>query len=170
MNHVLTKTTYLEMFAPPATVLDAPPIDGTRIERLHAPTVNDYRFLYNGVGLMYQWVNRNLMPDDELARIVRDELVEIDVLCVGEQTAGYVELDRRRSDEIEIAYFGLFSDFIGWGLGKYFLSWAVNRAWSFGPRRVWVHTCDLDHPAALPNYLRAGFSIYDERIVEQVVL
>ena len=101
MNHVLTKTTYLEMFAPPATVLNAPPIDGTRIERLHAPTVNDYRFLYNGVGLMYQWVNRNLMPDDELARIVRDELVEIDVLCVGEQTAGYVELDRRRSDEIE---------------------------------------------------------------------
>ena len=67
------------------------------------------------------------------------------------------------------AYFGLFPAFIGKGLGKYLLAWALDRAWSFNPRRVWVHTCDLDHPAALPNYLRAGFTVYDETVVEQIV-
>jgi GNAT superfamily N-acetyltransferase len=169
VKRILTKTTYLEMLAPPATAVMAPPIVGTRIERRHAPTVAAYRFLYNGVGRAYTWVDRNLMPDDELLRIVADELVEIDVLYVGEETAGYVELDRRTAGQIELAYFGLFPDFVGRGLGKYLLSWAVARAWSFKPRRVWVHTCDLDHAAALPNYLKAGFSIYDEKIVEQVI-
>ena len=26
-----------------------------------------------------------------------------------------------------------------------------------GARRVWLHTCTLDNPAALPNYLKRGF-------------
>ena len=58
---------------------------------------------------------------------------------------------------MELASFGLVPAFIGQGLGSYFLAWAVNRAWQREPRRVWVHTCSLDHPAALPAYVRAGF-------------
>ena len=168
MKRVLTKTTYLELLSPTAMVLP-PPIAGTRIERLEAPTVAAYRLLYNGVGRAYHWVDRNLMPDDVLLRIIVNELVEINVLYVNDQTAGYVELDRRTPGEIELAYFGLFPSFVGKGLGKYLLSWAVSRAWSFRPRRVWVHTCDLDHAAALPTYLQAGFSIYDEKLLEQVI-
>ena len=51
-------------------------------------------------------------------------------------------------------------EFIGQGLGRYFIQWAVDKAWSYGPRRLWLHTCTLDHPRALPNYLKAGFAIY----------
>jgi GNAT superfamily N-acetyltransferase len=80
-----------------------------------------------------------------------------------------VELDRRTPGEIELAYFGLFPQFIGNGLGKYLLAWALRQAWSYGPRRVWVHTCDLDHEAALPTYLNAGFTVYAEKMVEQAV-
>jgi hypothetical protein len=168
MKCVLARTTYLEMLSPP-TAAPAPSPAGTRIERLREPTLATYRHLYNGVGGAYNWVDRNLMPDDALLRIITDELVEIDVLYSGNQTAGYVELDRRTPGEIELAYFGLFPNFIGRGLGKYFLSWALVRAWSLQPRRVWVHTCDLDHVAALPNYMQACFAIYEEKFVEQMV-
>jgi GNAT superfamily N-acetyltransferase len=53
-------------------------------------------------------------------------------------------------------------DFIGQGLGKYFLQWTIDKAWGYQPRRFWLHTCTLDHPAALPNYQKAGFAIYHE--------
>lgn len=53
-------------------------------------------------------------------------------------------------------------EFIGQGLGKFFLRWAIERAWGYAPRRLWLHTCSLDHPAALPNYLKAGFAVFKE--------
>jgi len=37
------------------------------------------------------------------------------------------------------------------------LSAAAERAWSLGASRVWLHTCTLDYPIALPNYLARGF-------------
>ena len=33
---------------------------------------------------------------------------------------------------------------------------AIREAWTGGTKRVWVHTCDLDGPAALPNYRARG--------------
>jgi GNAT superfamily N-acetyltransferase len=62
-----------------------------------------------------------------------------------------------RDDSIEIAYFGLMPEFVGQGLGKYLLARAVEAAWAEKPSRVWLHTCTLDHPSALPNYLKRGF-------------
>lgn len=135
-----------------------------RVERLQRPSVEEYRFLYDSVGRGYRWVDRNLMPDDDLRRIIQDERVEIHVLRVAGGPAGYAELDCRNPREIELAYFGLFPGFTGRGLGKWFLAWALDAAWSRRPDRVWVHTCDLDHPAALPLYLKAGFSVYDVRL------
>ena len=61
---------------------------------------------------------------------------------------------------MEIAYFGLAPGAIGLGLGKHLLSCAVRDAWAAGPSRVWVHTCTLDHPHALPNYQTRGFTVY----------
>jgi GNAT superfamily N-acetyltransferase len=58
-------------------------------------------------------------------------------------------------------------EFIGQGLGKYFLRWAVERAWEYRPRRLWLHTCTLDHPAALPNYLKAGFVLFKEEMTRR---
>jgi hypothetical protein len=63
--------------------------------------------------------------------------------------------------------FGLIREFIGQGLGKYFLQWTIDKAWSYSPKRFWLHTCTKDHPAALPNYLKAGFAIYKEEVKGQ---
>ncbi len=101
-----------------------------------------------------------------MARIIHDPRDEVHVLCVAGVPAGFVELDRRVEGEIEITQFGLMPEFIGQQLGPYFLQWAVHKAWSFrpGPKRLWLHTCTDDHPAALRTYLRAGFSVFKEEV------
>ena len=168
MPVIPTKTTYLEMFRMPTCERCAPSAH-VSVERWHAPTVEQYRQLYRGVGERLHWVDRLLMPEEQLRAILNDLCVEVYVLSVAGETAGYSELDRRSDNEIELAYFGLFPPFIGQGLGKFFLNWTLQQAWSHKPRRVWVHTCDLDHPAALPTYLKAGFQVYDERLIQQLV-
>ena len=72
------------------------------------------------------------------------------------------------SDEVELVQFGLTPEFIGQGLGKWFLQWTIDRAWSYEPTRFWLHTCTKDHPAALPNYLKAGFTIYKETVKDEL--
>jgi GNAT superfamily N-acetyltransferase len=96
-----------------------------------------------------------------------DPLNEVHVLHADGTPAGFVEFDRRVADEVEIVQFGLLPEFIGVGLGKWFLRWAIDRAWGYGPRRLWLHTCTLDHPAALPNYLKAGFTLYKEAMTSR---
>ncbi|MEE8452020.1 MAG: GNAT family N-acetyltransferase [Thermoguttaceae bacterium] len=166
MKTIPVRTTYLEMVARPTH--DTPP-PGERIEVIHAlrPTIGFYRFLYDAVGRDFQWVDRTMMSDEALGAIVHDDRVEVHVLYAHGTPAGYAELDRREDGQIELAYFGIMPEFRGKGFGRYFLDWAVAKAWSYGPERVWVHTCELDHPAALPIYLAAGFTVYDERILDQ---
>jgi GNAT superfamily N-acetyltransferase len=126
-----------------------------------------YRFLYDAVGKQFRWLSRRKMSDEELAAILDDPRNELHVLHVDGTPAGFAELDRRRADEIELTQFGLMSDFIGQGLGKWFLQWAVDKAWSYGPKRFWLHTCTFDHPAALPNYTKAGFVLYKQETIRR---
>jgi ribosomal protein S18 acetylase RimI-like enzyme len=73
--------------------------------------------------------------------------------------AGYVEL-RQQVDSTEIAYFGLRPEYFGMGLGKHLLSYGIQQAWDGGANRLWVHTCNLDGPYALDNYIKRGFRVY----------
>ncbi len=154
--------TYLEMAARPATAPRRPPVAGAPLSliRLYEPTVGYYRYIQHTVGDPWLWWERKAMSDAELAEIIGDEAVEIYVLSVGGVPAGFVELDfRAMPDRAEIAYFGLFEDFIGRGLGGYLLDWSVHCAWNRtpGPTLLTVNTCTLDHPGALPAYQKAGF-------------
>ena len=154
------EVTYLEMRAPPAGPAMASPFAGVEIACVAAPTVAFYRFLYDNVGEPWLWGERRRWSDAEVAAVVRHELVELRVLYVGGQPAGYAELDRRVAGEVELAYFGILPEFIGKKLGPFLLDDALRRAWSYSPARVWVNTCTLDHPAALGVYKRAGFEVY----------
>src|SRR5205085_12209943 len=128
------------------------------------PTIAYYRFLYDAVGSRWQWLSRKKLNDEQLAAIIHNPRDEVHVLHVEGVPAGFAELDRRVEGEIELVQFGLVPEFIGQGVGRYFLHWAIDRAWSYGPRRFWLHTCSKDHPAALPNYLKAGFAVYREEV------
>ena len=159
--------TYLEMRAPPARPPAPLPRSTSKIALLRAanPTVGFYRYLYNAVGAPWRWYERNQLADKDLAAIIGDTRVEIYVLYCDGAPAGYAELDLRKKGEIELAYFGLIPDYIGRGLGAYMLDWAIDAAWTRGPGRVWVHTCTLDHPAALAVYQKAGFVPYVQETV-----
>jgi GNAT superfamily N-acetyltransferase len=159
------KTTYLQMFAAPQRVV-APPRDGAILVHARRPSVAYYRFLYDAVGREYDWTSRKKLSDAELAALLNDPRLEVQVLMVNGVAAGFAELDRRTDGEIELVQFGLMPEFIGQGWGRYFLHWTIERAFSCQPRRFWLHTCTNDHPAALPNYLKAGFAIYKEVIRE----
>ncbi len=157
---------YLEMLAHSYRSLPAPR-GGLTVLRVPSPTVEYYRSLYNAVGKDFYWLSRRKMSDEALAAIIGDPGNELHVLHVEGAPAGFAELDRRQSNEIELVQFGLMPAFIGQGLGKWFLQWAIDQAWSYKPRRFWLHTCTLDHPAALPNYLKAGFVLFKEEVVRR---
>jgi len=155
-------TTYVQMLTHPCRPV-SPPLAGITVRHVPQPTVEFYRQIYDAVGGQWNWSSRKMLPDSELARIIGDPLVEIHVLSVADRQAGFAELDRRQPGEIELKQFGLVAEFIGQGLGKYFLQWVIDKAFSYEPKRFWLHTCTDDHPAALPNYLKAWFEVYDVR-------
>lgn len=157
---------YLEMLAPVCRLIPAPR-DGLSVLHVPSPTVPYYRSLYNAVGQKFYWLSRRKMSDDALAMLLGDPQVELHVLQVNGVPAGFAELDRRRPQEIELVQFGLLPEFIGQGLGKWFLQWTIDQAWSYEPKRFWLHTCTLDHPAALPNYLNSGFVQYKQEAIRR---
>ena len=157
---------YLEMLAPSHRPVEAAR-DGLTVFHVESPTVPFYRFLYQTVGEEFSWLSRRKLSDEALAAIIGDPRDELHVLHVDGTPAGYAELDRRQADEIELVQFGLMPDFIGQGLGKWFLQWTIDKAWSYEPKRFWLHTCTLDHPAALPNYLKAGFVLFKQETIQR---
>ena len=157
-----TVVTYLEM-TEPAPASRPWPAGGFRIERLVRPSVRFYRYLYDAVGADWLWIERKFEPDATLEAELHDPLVEVHLLTEGGVPAGYGELDRRRAGEVKLQYFGLVPEAVGRGLGRWFLEQITARAWRSHPARVWVHTCDLDHPRALANYEAGGFRIYDRK-------
>ena len=164
-------THWLEMPARPAALAVAAPPDGVQIVRAHRSSPRFYRYLYDGVGDPWHWYDRRRMSHDELAAILDDDRVEVHVLWDRGVPAGYAELDRRVPGEVELAYFGLFPEAIGRKLGPWLLRWAIAEAWRPADvTRVWVHTCTLDHPAALAVYLAAGFAKRQETRHRQTIL
>ena len=157
---------YLEMLAPSERKVPAPR-DGLTVLHAQKPSVPYYRFLYDAVGKDYNWLSRRKLSDDDLATIIQDPLNEVHVLHVDGSPAGFAELDRRQADEVELVQFGLMGAFIGQGLGMWFLQWTIDKVWSYGPKRFWLHTCTLDHPAAVPTYNKAGFVQFREEKIRR---
>ena len=148
----------------PAELAAAPLETAGRVEQVHQCPVSFHRFLYREVGRNYHWRDRLTWSDSQVRDYLDDPAVTLHVLYVRGSPAGYFELRMDPERSVEIAYFGLLPEFIGRGLGKGLLSEAVKAAWARGAGRVWLHTCTLDDPAALPNYLKRGFKPFkDER-------
>jgi GNAT superfamily N-acetyltransferase len=152
--------TYLEMTARPQRPPVSAPPGKLALMRAEPCSVSYYRYLFAAVGEPWLWFERRVLSDDQLAALIQPPEIEISVLYVGGVPAGYFELDRSHPHDVELAYFGLVTPFIGRGYGAYLLQAGVDSAWQRNARRVWVHTCTYDHPRALGGYQRAGFVVY----------
>lgn len=172
MTSLTTTVTYLEMTAPSDLVARRVEDPRVTLVEVRGCTNSFYLYLYTEVGRQYHWVERRRWSAERLAAQLADPSVRIWVLTYDGCPAGYVELQRDAEGGVEIAYFGLLPEFLGKGLGKHLLTVAVETAWSLDPTpdRVWLHTCTLDAPQALPNYVGRGFRIYktEEEVIETI--
>lgn len=157
-------TTWLEMTAPPPP-RPRPERADLHLRHVERPDLTWYRDLYRRVGREWLWFSRLTMPDEALRAILWDPGVEVHALQHAGRDQGLLELDRCRLPDIELAFFGLVPELVGQGAGRWLMAQALDLAWRHRPRRFWVHTCTLDHPAALDFYLRSGFRPY-KRAVE----
>jgi GNAT superfamily N-acetyltransferase len=123
------------------------------------------RFLYQYVGGPWQWTDKLKLSDEAWKAYVEDPGLRTWVAYFRGSIAGYFELHAAQDGNTEIAYFGLAPDFIGKGFGGYLLSQAIKNAWEIDTtKRVWVHTCTLDHPSALNNYKARGLKLYKTEV------
>lgn len=149
--------TYLELQTPEQLRGAPTPDPSVRFVRRGVITTQQYRRLYGAVGHRWHWHDRDAWSDEMLAAHLARSDVSVWECLVGDDSAGYFELLRCTDGSAEIAYFGLADEFIGKGIGKAMLTRAVEEAFALQPARVWLHTCTLDSPHALPNYLARGF-------------
>jgi len=164
------RVVYLELRTAPAPTR---PRRGPETIRLETMAAADYLVLYRRVGDPLRWDTRLKMPIGELESLLAGASLHIYVLRGGEvppgpehargagsRPLGFCEFDRTSFPEIELKHFGLVPEAQGRGLGSWLLSTALGREWGSGAARIWLHTDEWDHPAAVPVYRRAGFEVY----------
>lgn len=156
--------TFMRMRHPPQHPAPSLP-DGWQLEVIK-PTLAQYRYLQSHVGREYCWWMRQAASDADLTAFLQQDTSEIGLLKQGDTPRGFYELDLRNPQQVNLAYFGLFPDAIGMGVGRAFLAQVVQKAWSYAPLEVLVNTCTADHPRALPYYKDIGFETV--RSVEEI--
>ena len=124
------------------------------------------KFFYKNVGKNHHWVDRLVWTEKQWIEYVSDKKVKTYVLKFKEDLAGYFELILySNKNEVEIAYLGLLEEYQNQKLGSYLLSSAIKNSFLNKPKRVWVHTCSLDHHNALKNYIARGMKIFKTETV-----
>ncbi|MEO7277022.1 MAG: GNAT family N-acetyltransferase [Sphingomicrobium sp.] len=164
-GQVAAVVTWLEMVERPEPADIPSPL---RLIRIEQPRLDHYRALFRLVGAPWLWFSRLAMGDEALAAIVHDPAVHLfTIVDEAEAEVGMIELDFRQSGQCELSFVGLVPELSGKGHGRWLLGEALRHAWAGdGVERVHVHTCTLDHPAALGAYRRAGFIAF-KRSVER---
>ena len=138
-------------------LVDAPRPDGAGLEVIGDARPDLSEEFYRRVGHDWSWVDRLDWASEQWREWVDRPEHHLIVCRLDGADAGYAELEQQGDGQVEIAYFGLLPGAIGKGLGGWLLARVIECAWRLpGTTRVWVHTCDLDGPGALPNYRARG--------------
>ena len=137
--------------------------DEFEILKINPPDFQLNKFFYKNVGKKHRWVDRLAWSDIQWTKYVNDKNIDTFILKKIDEMTGYFELIYHKNiNEIEIAYLGLLEEFLNKKLGSFLLYSALKKSFLKNPKRVWVHTCSLDHKNALNNYLSRGMKVYKE--------
>jgi ribosomal protein S18 acetylase RimI-like enzyme len=137
------------------------------VRRIQVPCPELNRFFYTAVGGDWCWIDRLKWTYDQWLRYLSRPELETWMAFAGGNPAGYFELEVQPEANVEIAYIGLLPQFTGQGLGGRLVTLAAQHAWQKGAKRVWLHTCSMDHPRALANYLARGFHLFKKEEAEE---
>ena len=124
------------------------------------------KFFYKNIGKKHHWVDRLAWTEKQWTEYISNKKIKTYVLKKNEDLAGYFELiihDDKK--EVEIAYFGLLEEYQNKKLGSFLLSAAIKNSFFNKPKRVWVHTCSLDHKNALKNYISRGMKVFKKETI-----
>jgi GNAT superfamily N-acetyltransferase len=155
--------TFLEMRRRPPPRPDPPGVTST-LRRVDSPDADWYLALFHKIGDPYLWFSRLNVDRAALEAILSNPNQEVYAVEDGGDDEGLLELDFGTPGECELLYFGLAAKLVGTGTGRWLMNRALERAWRKPIARFWVHTCSLDHPAALAFYRRSGFEPYARKI------
>ena len=167
MDKVVT-TIALEMKSPADFRPKKTDRNDVRVVSVEIPSASLNHYFFVNVGRPWKWYSRLSWTLSDWQAWVENENVHTFVGYVKNTPFGYIELDQQ-GDSVEIAFFGVLPQFIGYSLGGYLLSEAIRLAWQLNPQRVWVHTCTHDHTYALKNYLARGLSIYQKTSEQETI-
>ena len=124
------------------------------------------KFFYKNIGKKHHWIDRLIWTEKQWIDYVSDKNVKTYVLKNEKDLVGYFELIlHSEKNEVEIAYLGLLEEYQNKKIGSYLLSAAIKNSFLNKPKRVWVHTCSLDHKNALNNYIARGMKIFKSETV-----
>ena len=119
------------------------------------------KFFYKQVGKNHRWIDRLSWSDEKWIKYISNKNMETYIISDSYELAGFFELlYNPELKETEISYFGLLEEYIGKGIGGFALSVAIKKSFEKNIRRVWLHTCTLDHPNALKNYIARGMTVF----------
>ena len=119
------------------------------------------KFFYKQVGKKHRWLDRLNWSDEKWINYISNKNLDTYIISDSENLVGFFELlNNPHLSETEITYFGLLEEYIGRGIGGYALSVARRKSFEKDIKRVWLHTCTLDHPNALKNYIARGMTVF----------
>ena len=142
------------------------PLENYFVELVNPKDFQLNKFFYKNIGKNCQWVDRLVWTDLDWTRYVSDQKLFTYILKDNDEMAGYFELlFNKDTREAEIAYFGILEEYFGRKLGGYLLSEAIKISFNLSCKRVWVHTCSLDHKNAILNYKSRGMKVFKSEIL-----
>ena len=145
------------------------PSDKIFLELLDNKNFELNKFFYKQIGKKHQWIDRLVWQDKDWTKHVSNENLKTYILKEDEELVGFFELIFDKN-ECEIAYFGILEEYIGKSLGGYLLSEAIKIAFEKKVKRIWVHTCSLDHQNAFLNYQARGMKIFKTEELKRKVV
>ena len=135
--------------------------DGYSVRLIEPANYQLNRFFYKNVGKDYHWVDRLIWTNSQWINYTSNINVKTYILKNNNDLAGFFEIILHSDkNEVEIAYLGLLEEYHNKNLGSFLLTTAIKKSFLEKPRRVWVHTCTLDHKNALKNYIARGMKIF----------
>ncbi len=137
------------------------------LEYWQNPEAEAYLSLYKRVGEPWGWTGRLLLTPQALSEKLASRFNEVWLFKTDHVLRGFFEIDRSVPGKAEVVYLGLLPEMIGKGFGKLILDAAILTATGTQNDRVWLHTCEYDHPRAQEMYLNAGFMIEKETVEEE---
>jgi len=155
------KRNYLEIKSINELIKVKKPLKNLHLEKIEPADFQLNKFFYKEIGKKHRWIDRLAWSDKNWTDYLNTPGVVTYILKIKKNLVGYFEQNiYLQNKECEIAYFGILEEYIGKKIGAYLLSEAIKKSFKADSKRIWVHTCSLDHKHALENYLSRGMKIF----------